>query len=65
MARRVIERERSSARLRPTAAPRVAAGRLRLASKLKWQQASRLGFSAHRSFRLSGVGNAIGAARAN
>jgi hypothetical protein len=63
MSRRVIERDRADGRHRSPVAPRVGAIGLRLLSKLKWQRGLRLGFSPHRSYRLSGLGNAIGGQR--
>jgi hypothetical protein len=62
MGRRVIERERAGA-LRAAAPPRVTVRHFGAGRKLNWQVGRRRGFSAHRSFRLSGIGNAIGGQR--
>jgi hypothetical protein len=63
MGRRVIGRDRTGAASRLPAAPRLAALGFGMAAKLNWQRGRRRGFSAHRSYRLTGLGTAIGGQR--
>jgi hypothetical protein len=63
MGRRVIGRDRTRNASRLPATPRLAAPGFVVPARRDWRPSPRRGFSAHRSYRLTGLGTAIGGQR--